>query len=251
MNIFEALKIRELPYYPIFDYVGREIYYAIFENWGATAAPDYYMFSKRLQNISSIVRAKAFKTRYEKHEVNKPSFREIINDLCDNDIELSDETFYILNTAISIDKSIQNIRKKYNFYDGKVNISEENIDKLIGGPVYYGKSYDNFIASSINFESDELNEIFLNEVISSFEDPIYFSEGNYEHLDIKDKNLDYLNKMTIYKSKTIDMLKLPTGTYVLCVDVNKRFNNGDLIKTDSAWMYERHIHSHLSVVIID
>ena len=81
MNIFNELKKYILPYYPIFEYKGQEIYNAIFENWGATAAPNYYMFSDRLRNISSIVRAKAFKTRYEKHGEHKPDFREIIEDI--------------------------------------------------------------------------------------------------------------------------------------------------------------------------
>ena len=50
MNIFNELKKYILPYYPIFEYKGQEIYNAIFENWGATAAPNYYMFSDRLRN---------------------------------------------------------------------------------------------------------------------------------------------------------------------------------------------------------
>lgn len=114
----------------------------------------------------------------------------------------------------------------------------------------FSKLYFSFCRLYINFESEELNEIFLNEVILSFEDPIYFSEGTYEHLDIKNEDLDYLNKMKIYKSNTIDILKLPTDGYIPCVDVNNRFNNGDLIKTELAWIFEKHIHSRLSVVII-
>ena len=250
MNIFKELKKFSLPFFPIFDYKGREIYKKKKKKWGATAAPDYYIFSDRLQNISSTVRAKAFKSRYEKHEANSPDFRNIINDLCDNDIVLSEEIYGILNTAISIDKSIQDFRGKCAFYDGRIGISNDDIDMLVSGPVYYGQSYDRFIASSINFESEELNEIFLNEIILSFEDPIYFSEGTYEHLDIKNEDLDYLNKMKIYKSNTIDILKLPTDGYMPCVDVNNRFNNGDLIKTELAWIFEKHIHSRLSVVII-
>ncbi|OYP72526.1 hypothetical protein CIK94_09340, partial [Prevotella sp. P4-51] len=128
MNIFNELKKYILPYYPIFEYKGQEIYNAIFENWGATAAPNYYMFSDRLRNISSIVRAKAFKTRYEKHGEHKPDFREIIEDLCDNNVELADEIFEILNTAVSIDTSIRNFRSRNKFYDGKVGISVENIN---------------------------------------------------------------------------------------------------------------------------
>ena len=34
MNIFNELKKYILPYYPIFEYKGQEIYNAIFENWG-------------------------------------------------------------------------------------------------------------------------------------------------------------------------------------------------------------------------
>jgi hypothetical protein len=250
MNRFNELKKYILPYYPIFEYKGQEIYNAIFENLGATAAPNYYMFSDRLRNISSIVRAKAFKTRYEKHGEHKPDFREIIEDLCDNNVELADEIFEILNTAVSIDTSIRNFRSRNKFYDGKVGISVENINKLVSGPVYYGQSYDDFITSSISFKSEELNNIFFNEVILSFEDPIYFTSGSFERLEVKDESLAYLNKMIIFKSNAIDMVKLPTGAYMLCVDVHKRFKDGDLIKTDSSWIFSQN-YSRFSVVIIN
>lgn len=251
MNIFNELSKYILPYYPIFEYKDHEIYNAIFENWGATSAPDYYMFSNRLRNISSIVRAKAFKTRYEHHGEHKPDFREIIEELCDNNMELADEIFDILNTAISIDNSIRNFRNRNKHYEGKVSISEENINKLVSGPVYYGQAYDDFITSSINFESEELYETFFNEVILSFEDPIYFTSGSYERLEVKDESLDYLNKMTIFKSNTIDLVKLPTGGYMLCVDVNKRFKDGDLIKTDSSWIFNKNYYSRFSAIIIN
>ncbi len=170
--------------------------------------------------------------------------------MCDNNVELADEIFEILNTAVSIDTSIRNFRSRNKFYDGKVGISVENINKLVSGPVYYGQSYDYFITSSISFKSEELNNIFFNEVILSFEDPIYFTSGSFERLEVKDESLAYLNKMIIFKSNAIDMVKLPTGAYMLCVDVHKRFKDGDLIKTDSSWIFSQN-YSRFSAVIIN
>lgn len=203
-----------------------------------------------LDYVDRMDRKKAFKTRYEKHGEHKPDFREIIEDLCDNNVELADEIFEILNTAVSIDTSIRNFRSRNKFYDGKVGISVENINKLVSGPVYYGQSYDYFITSSISFKSEELNNIFFNEVILSFEDPIYFTSGSFERLEVKDESLAYLNKMIIFKSNAIDMVKLPTGAYMLCVDVHKRFKDGDLIKTDSSWIFSQN-YSRFSAVIIN
>ena len=47
MNIFNELKKYILPYYNIFEYKVKEIYNAIFENWGATAAPNYNIKSDK------------------------------------------------------------------------------------------------------------------------------------------------------------------------------------------------------------
>ena len=247
MNIFSALRVYTLPYYPIFEYKGREIYNAIFESWGATAAPDHYMFSDRLKTIASIVKAKALHYRFEKREGEKLSFNELIFELCPDNQELAEEITRILEKAVRIDKSIQDLRKKTNYSD-KVSVGDDSINDIVSGPIYYGSSYDEFILSAINFEPDDLNDIFENDVLLDFEDPIYFDD-NATHIDVKDDSLDFLNRMIIYKSKTINLLKAPDRGYFLCVDANNRFRNGETISTDSAWIFGQE-RNNLSVVVI-
>lgn len=248
MNIFSALRVYASPYYPIFNYKGREIWNAIFESWGATAAPDYYMFSDRLKTIAAIAKAKALRYRFEKREGEALCFEDLLLELCPHNQELAKETAQILNSAINIDKSIQDLRQKHNF-DGRVNISDERLDDIVTGPVYHGASYDEFIASALNFKSEELNEMFTNEILLDFEYPIYFGEENETHEDVLDESLNYLNKMQIYKSRTFDILKTPKGGCFLCIDVNKRFNDGDFVSTESAWIFGQNTN-RLSVVII-
>lgn len=247
MNIFSALRVYTLPFYPIFNYKGREIYNAIFESWGATAAPDYYMFSDRLKTIVSIAKAKALHYRFEKREGEKLGFNELLLELCPNNQELAEETAQLLEKAVKIDKSIQDLRNRNNF-NGKVSIGDDSLDNIVTGPVYHGYSYDEFLLSAIDFQSDDLKEIFENEVLLDFEDPIYFDE-EATHTDILDKSLEYLNEMIIYKSKTINMLKTPDKGYFLCIDANNRFKNGDKISTDSAWLFGQK-RNNFSVVIV-
>lgn len=247
MNIFSALRVYASPYYPIFNYKGREIWNAIFESWGATAAPDYYMFSDRLKTIAAIAKAKALRYRFEKREGEVLSFENLLLELCPHNQELAKETTQILNKAIQIDKSIQDLRQRTNF-DGRVNVSDESLDEIVTGPIYYGASYDEFISSAIDFQSADLNEIFTNEVLLDFEDPIYFDDNSTSKVII-DESLVYLNQMCIFKSKSFDLLKHPKGGYSLCIDVNKRFHNGDYISTGSAWMFGQE-RNNLSVVII-
>lgn len=247
MNIFSALRAYTLPFYPIFNYKGREIYNAVFESWGASSAPDYYMFSDRLKTVASIVKAKALHYRFEKRIGERLSFNELILELCPNNQELAEETARLLEKAVRIDKSIQGLRDRTNF-DGKVSVGDDNINEIVSGPIYFGSSYDEFMLSAINFESDELNDIFENEVLLDFEDPILFDD-NAKHTDVLDESLEYLNKMIIYKSKTINLLKTPDKGYLLCIDANNRFKNGETISTDSAWIFGQE-RNRLSVVII-
>jgi hypothetical protein len=172
----------------------------------------------------------------------------LLLELCPHNQELAKETAQILNKAINIDKSIQDLRQSNNF-DGRVNISDDSLDEIVTGPIYYGASYDEFISSAIDFHSEDLNEIFKNEVLHDFEDPIYFGEGGETREDVLNESLDYLNKMQIYKSRTLDILKTPKGGYLLGVDVDKRFNDGDYISTDSAWIFGQE-RNNLSVVVI-
>lgn len=248
MNIFSALRVFALPYYPIFNYKGREIWNAIFESWGATTTPDPYMFSDRLKKIAAIAKAKALRYRYEKREGEKLSFDNLLSELCPHNQELAKETAQLLNKAIQIDKSIQDLRQRTNF-DGRVNISDDCLDEIVTGPIYYGASYDEFISSAIDFQSENLNETFTNEVLLDFEDPIYFDD-NSTSKDIIDESLEYLNHMCIFKSKTFDLLKHPKGGFSLCIDVNKRFQDGDRISTDSARMFGQD-RNNLYVVIIN
>ena len=248
MNIFSALQEFVYPYYPIFDFKGREIKNAIIESWGASTMPEPYMFSDRLASIASIAKAKSLRYRFEKKEGERLTFEDLIKDLCPNNKDLAEETAILLNKAIRMDKSIQDLRQKTNF-DGIVNVSDDSLEEIVTGPIYYGASYDEFISSAIDFQSEELNEILTNEVLLDFEDPIYFGEGNETHEEVLNESLDYLNKMQIYKSRTLDILKTPKGGYLLSVDVDKRFNDGDYISTNSAWIFGQE-RNRLSVVII-
>lgn len=56
--------------------------------------------------------------------------------------------------------------------------------------------------------------------------------------------------MKIYKSKTIDLLEAPENVYWLCVDVNKRFEDGEQISTDSAWIFSQKEITNISLIII-
>jgi len=247
MNIFDALRVFALPTFPIFQYKGMEIINAIFESWGASTAPDDYLFPDRLETIVSIVRAKAIRYRFEKHDDKILNFNELISELCPNNMELAEETSQLLNKAISIDNSIKAFRGKTK-YDLKINVNEDDVNEIVTGPIYYGASYDEFVSSAIDFDSDEIKEVFLNEVLLDFEDPIYFDD-DATHTDVVEASLDYLNQMHIYKSRAMDLLKAQNGGYFLCIDANKRFNDGDCIKIDSAWIFGQKT-SNLSVVII-
>ena len=249
MNIFEGLKQYPFPYFPIFDFWGWEIKDAIFKSWGASCTPDPFLFPKRLETITSIVKAKALRYRFETKNGERLKFEDLIDELCSADKELAEETAAVLNKAVRLETAIEEFRKKYNF-QVKIEFKDEDIDEIVSGPVYYGFSYDNFISSAVDFQSEDLNEIFLNEYLIDFERPIYFNEDNETHKNVVDENLEYLNQMHIYKSKTLDMLKTPRGGFFLCVDVNKRFKNGDCISTDSAWVFGQACRN-LEVVIIN
>jgi len=69
--------------------------------------------------------------------------------------------------------------------------------------------------------------------------------------NIVGKDLEYLNRMKIYKSKTIDLLEAPENVYWLCVDVNKRFEDGEQISTDSAWIFSQKEITNISLIIIN
>lgn len=248
MNIFNALKDFALPNFSIFQYKGREIYEAIFESWGATTAPDCYMFSERLKTIASIVKAKALRYRYDALKGNNITFEELILELCPHNQDLAKETAHSLSKAIRVDKSIRDLRNRTNF-DGKVVVSEDSIEEIVSGPIYNGMAYDELVSSAIDFQPEDLNEMFEYEILIDFEDPIYFDEDS-SYIDVIDKDLEYLNKMTIYKGKTMDLLKQPNGGYLLCVDAKRRFHNGDIVCTDSARIL-RFTRNNLSIVIIE
>lgn len=249
MNIFKGLYEKAFPYYPILGFKGSEIKDAIFESWGATTSYDSpFLFSNRFETIASIVKAKTLRYRFEKRSGERLKFEEIVTELCPDNTELAEEIATLLNKAVRIDKSIQDLRKRTK-YNGKVGVNDNNIDEIVMGPIYYGALYDEFVSSAIDFQSDELNDIFMNEVLIDFEGPIYFGEGNETHKDVVDEDLDQLNKTHIYKSKTMDMLKLPNGGFHLCVDVNKRFKDGDCISTNSAWAFGQE-YNRLGVIII-
>ncbi len=216
--------------YPIFQYSGIKVNSEITAQWGATSRPNHYLFEERLETITAIAKAKALKYRYEKEEQTVLSFEKLIIELCPENISLAKDTHYILEKAIKLD----NITRKYNSDWARISINEESINALMTGPIYYGADYDEFIASAVDFKSKEIQKRFLEEISIYFNDIIDFK--NIKEIEIKDKSLESLNQAIIHKSKVLDVIELPEGGLFICVDVNKRFQDGDIISTTSASM---------------
>lgn len=229
--------------YPIFQYSGTKVNSEITAQWGATSRPNHYLFEERLETITAIAKAKALKYRYEKEEQTVLSFEKLIIELCPENISLAKDTHYILEKAIKLD----NITRKYNSDWARISINEESINALMTGPIYYGADYDEFIASAVDFKSKEIQKRFLEEISIYFNDIIDFK--NIKEIEIKDKSLESLNQAIIHKSKVLDVIELPEGGLFICVDVNKRFQDGDTISTTSASMLSLE-YSLLNFIVI-
>mgnify|MGYP003292108038 CR=1 FL=1 len=229
--------------YPIFQYSGTKVNSEITAQWGATSRPNHYLFEERLETITAIAKAKALKYRYEKEEQTVLSFEKLIIELCPENISLAKDTHYILEKAIKLD----NITRKYNSDWARISINEESINALMTGPIYYGADYDEFIASAVDFKSKEIQKRFLEEISIYFNDIIDFK--NIKEIEIKDKSLESLNQAIIHKSKVLDVIELPEGGLFICVDVNKRFQDGDIISTTSASMLSLE-YSLLNFIVI-
>ena len=229
--------------YPIFQYSGTKVNSEITAQWGATSPHNCYLFQERLDTITAIAKAKALKYRYEKEEQTLLSFEKLIIELCPENISLAKATHAILEKAIKLD----NITRKYNSDWPRITINEESINALMTGPIYYGADYDEFIASAVDFKSEENQKCFLEEISLEFNDIIDFK--NIKEIEVKDESLEYLNKMTIHKSKALDIIEFPNGCCMIGVDANKRFKDGDIISTNSATILSLE-DSRLNFVVI-
>lgn len=214
--------------YPIFKYSGEKVNNEITAQWGANSPHNYYLFQERLETITAIAKAKALKYRYEREEQTVLSFEKLIIELCPENISLAKETHSILEKAIKLDS----ITRKYNF---EIAFNEDSINALMTGPLYYGADYDEFIASALDFKSKEHQKYFLEEISLDFNDIIEFQ--HIKEIEIKYENLECLNQAIIHKSKALDIIEFPQGDLLICIDVNKRFQDGDIISTTSASMY--------------
>lgn len=218
--------------YPIFQYSGTKLNSEITAQWGVTSSQNCYLFQERLETITAIAKAKALKYRYEKEEQTVLSFEKLIIELCPKNISLAKETHFILEKAIKLDS----ITRKYNFDNSRIVFNEESINALITGPIYYDADYNEFVASALDFKSKELQKYFLEEISIDFNDIIEFQ--HIKEIEIKGENLEALNQSIIHKkNKALDIIEFPQGELLICIDVNKRFQDGDIISTTSASMY--------------
>lgn len=153
----------------------------------------------------------------------------------------------MLELAIDINNKL-NINKSEGYE--KYEVTDADINKVVDGPVICADAYEEFIHSAIDFKKEELNELLIDQVLISFDSYISVYE-NAEKTNIVGKDLEYLNRMKIHKSKTIDLLEAPENSYWLCVDVNKRFEDGEQISTDSAWIFSQKEITDISLIIIN
>lgn len=241
MNDNKYSHIRD--FYPLLNYDGtliqREMEKYLF--YGDACA-------QRLRTIIGIVKAKIIKHVFENN--NNPSLtcKELIHQLCPEDLELAKETSDILDKVVKEDQFISKINANHPL--SKLELDENFIIfDLFKGPVLYEEDFDSLINYSIGFQSIEIKEFVLWEMKGLYYDRIFHDgDRSFRYLDIKGNDLNYLNQMVIYKSKTIDCLQTPNGDLYLCVDANKRYHDGDTINTEKAMMCQ--YHTCFSVVVI-
>lgn len=222
--------------YPIFDFSGTDISNRIIECSLGENTALYF------DHLAAIAKAKALKHKFEQRNKDLLEFKDLIIQLWPDNPSIAEETVCMLEKAIDLENYIYKIRRKYRVFE--VEIDKNEILDLID-PVYHGE--DAFIDSAIDFKLDAIKELFLEDYLLFFSDPIEFGEMA-THVDVPEKDLEYLNQAIIYKSKTIDLIKL-LDDYMFCVDVNKRFNDGDRINTDKAWIFGQK-KSALKVVLV-
>ena len=220
--------------YPIFKFSGTDISNKIIECFLGENTALYF------NHIAAIAKAKALKHKFEQRNKNLLEFKDLIIQLWP---DFAEEILCMLKKAIELENYIDD-NKRRKFRVSEIEIDKDEIIDLID-PLYGGE--DVLIDSAIDFKLDEIKELFLEDYYYYFTDPIKFGEMA-THVDVLEKDLEYLNQAIIYKSKTIDVIKLPDD-YMFCVDVNKRFNDGDRINTDKAWIFGQK-KSILKVVLI-
>ena len=224
--------------YPIFEFSGTDISNRIIECFLGENTALYF------DNIAAIAKAKALKHKFEQRNKKFLEFKDLIIQLCPDDPSFAENNVRMLEKAIDLENYIYKIRRKYRVFE--VDIEKDKIIDLIT-PIYHGGEALTFIDYALDFKLEEIKELFLEDYYSYFTDPIKFGEMA-THVDIPEKDLEYLNQSIIYKSKTFDVIKIPND-YMFCVDVNKRFKDGDRINTDKAWIFGQK-ESILKVVII-
>lgn len=247
-NIFGELRKYARKNHPILTYDGRELYKRIAENWTQYYSSRIdFSYSNRLEKLIAIAKAKTLRYIHEKDYDRKYNLYDIMLQLCPNNKGLAGVTTYVLELAIDINKKL-NINKSEGYE--KYEVTDADINKVVDGPVICADDYDEFIHSAIDFKKEELNELLIDRVLISFDSYISVYE-NAKKTNIVGKDLEYLNRMKIYKSKTIDLLEAPENFYWLCVDVNKRFEDGEQISTDLAWIFSQKEITNISLIIIN
>lgn len=245
-NIFQELSIYARKHYPILSYYGLQLSNRLDETWGYVEYPENDTYSKRLRNIMSLVKAKTLRNIFEKGH-SKLEISDIVLQLCPNDLDLANVTTKIVNRAIGIDKNVQrSLRKSWN---DKVFIPDEELNKLVCGPLITGSEYDYFINSSVTL-NEEVSDFFVDVMLDSFDKTFDVYEGS-THIDVSKHDLDYLKEAHILKNNAVDLIEMPTGGYMFCVDVNKRFKDGNQITTDAAWIFGQKEGNSTSIVIIE
>lgn len=248
MNIFSSLRKYARPYYSIFEYKGNEIFNEIAEYWGANSVPNINMYSERHRDIITLVKMKAFKYRYEKVEGNKLTLEDLIFQLCSGDQELCDDISRMVELSVRIDENLRNFKSKHHSeWANKARVAESNINELVQ-PVYWGNAYEDFIFSAINFSDEDMNELLKGPILVDWYEPLYFDDTE-THTELKEEEFEFLKKFTIRKSNVLDLI-YNNGSCYMCVDVNKRFKDGEPINTEKAWLWGQ-TNSRLSVVIIE
>lgn len=248
-NIFESLRKIIQKKYPVLLYYGLEVAERLDETWGYAEYPENFTYSRILRNIISIVKAKTLRYIFEKDHKTDFTLKDIVLQLCPNDIELADHITKIIEKAIEIDNQVQrSLRLSWN---GKVFISNEDLSSLVTGPLVTGSEYDSFVNSAVTFKDENVAIDFLDIILDSFDRIFSIYEGS-KHIELSKKDYEMLNKMYILKSNAIDLLTFPDRNgYMLCVDSNKRFSDGERISTESAWTFSQKEGADFSIIVIN
>ena len=247
MNISESLRKFAGYNHPIFKYtidnvIDRVLQFICAEQYGNE---EKHIYTSRLYTLIAISKAKALRHRFETEPEPVTCFNDLILQLCPDNPDLALKTTNVIETAIEFDIKIQFDRSRG---IDETEFIEEDLDNFITGPLANKDDYDEFVSSALDYKDESNKDAFIDQVSMDFNEIISFDDKS-ERADFNQISLDTLNQMHIFKSKTIDIIKKPNAGFFLCVDANKRFNDGELIRSDSAWAF-RQKDNGLSVNII-